>query len=100
MAAGGNDLQFDHAVIEVVDALLADQAHHAPLGGFLAGRGDVPAGKIAGTDVDHLALLDQGVEALPGLVPGAVAVDVVHLVEVDPVGLQALEAALACLRIL
>jgi hypothetical protein len=40
-------------------------------------------------------LLDERVEALPDLVPRAVTVDVVHLVEIDPVRLQPAEAALA-----
>jgi hypothetical protein len=65
--------------------------------GLLAGGGDVPAGEVRRAHVDDLALLHQRVERLPDLVPGAVAVDVVHLVEVDVVGLQAPQARLAVL---
>jgi hypothetical protein len=81
----------------VVDALLAHQAGAAAPRRLLAGRRDVPTGEVRGADVHDLALLHERVEGLPGLVPGAVAVDVVHLVEVDVVGLEALQAGLAVL---
>src|SRR5690606_16691191 len=64
---------------------------------LLAGRREVPAGEVARTDVADAALLDEGVERLPQFVPGAVTVDVVHLVELDVLGPQALEAAEAVL---
>ena len=51
----------------------------------------MPAGKIGRTDVNDLALLDQHFHGLPDLLPGRQAVHVVHLVQVDVVGLQALE---------
>lgn len=95
MPTGRNHFQFNHAVVEVVDALFADQPRHAALGRFLVRRGNVPTGEIARPNVDHLALADQAVEGLPGFVPGALTVDVMHLVEVDPFGLQAFEAAFA-----
>ncbi len=94
VAAGGNHFQFDGAVVEVVDALFADQSHHPAFGSLLAGGGDVPTGKIARTDINHFALVDQAVKSLPGFIPGAVAVDMVHLVQVDPIGLEAFQAAL------
>ena len=97
MFARGNDLEFDHAVIEMIVTLLAEQSHHAALVGFLACRGNIPGREVARTDVDDLALLHQCVEALPGFVPRAVAIDVMHLVEVDPVRLQPAQAALAVL---
>ncbi len=97
MAARGNDLELDRAVIEMIVALLADQAHQAAFIGLLARRRDVPAGEVARTDVNHLALLHQRIEALPDFIPRAGAIDVVHLVEIDPVRLQASEAALAVL---
>src|SRR6056297_2758799 len=97
VAAGGDDLQLEHAVLEVVDALLAHQSRAAAPRRFLAGGGDVPAGKIARAGVDDLALLHQDVEALPDLAPRAVAIDMVHLVKVDVVGLQACQAGLAVL---
>ncbi|KAG1432787.1 hypothetical protein G6F57_022699 [Rhizopus arrhizus] len=59
------------------------------------GRGNVPASEVAAADVQHLALLDQQFHRLPDLVPGRVPVDVMHLVQVDVVGLQAAQAILA-----
>ena len=57
--------------------------------------GDVPAGKVGRADVEHLALLDEHFHRLPDLLPGCQAVDVVHLVQVNVVGLQALERPFA-----
>ena len=51
----------------------------------------MPAGKIGRTDIDHLALLDEYFHGLPDLLPGCLAINMVHLVQVDVVGLQALE---------
>ena len=48
--------------------------------------------KLLLPDVEDLALLDGDLDGLPDLVPRRVPVDVVELVEVDVVGLQALEA--------
>src|SRR5437667_19315 len=56
---------------------------------------DLPAGEVAAPDVEHLPLLDEHLHRLPQLVPRRVPVDVVHLVEVDVVGAQAAQAALA-----
>ena len=53
------------------------------------------AGEVAAPDVEHLALLHEHVHRLPDLVPRRVAVDVVHLVEVDVVGLQPAQAVVA-----
>ena len=66
----------------------------APLGGFV-GFGDVPAGEVAAADVDHFALLDEHFHRLPDFFPGRLAVDVVHLVQVDVIGLQAAQAGFA-----
>ena len=43
----------------------------------------MPAGEVAGADVIHLALPNQGRERLPELTPVSAPVDVVHLVEID-----------------
>ncbi len=51
--------------------------------------------KLDAPDVDDLALGDEQLHRLPDLVPGRVPVDVVHLVQVDVVGLQAAQAGLA-----
>ena len=85
---GGQHLELDGAVDQVVDRLLADQAEEvAPRCGLL-GLGDVPAGEVRRADVEDLALLAQDLHRLPDLVPRRGPVDVVHLVEVDVVGLQ------------
>ncbi len=88
-------LELDHAGVEVVQALLRHQPQRAPPPGGLVGLHDVPAGEVRAADVQHLALRDQQVHRLPDLVPRRVAVDVVHLVEVDVVGLQAPQAVVA-----
>ena len=56
---------------------------------------DVPAGEVARADVEDLPLLHQQLHRLPDLVPPRVAVDVVHLIEVDVIGLEPLERRLA-----
>ena len=56
---------------------------------------DGPAGEVRRAHVDHLALLHQDLHRLPDLVEGRAPVDVVHLVEVDVVGLQAPQRPLA-----
>ena len=81
-------------VVEVVEALLARPGPGSVARGRGALRlGDVPAGEVAAADVEHLALLHQLLHRLPDLLPRRVAVDVVHLVQVDVVGLQAPQAA-------
>ena len=66
-----------------------------PRPGRLVGLDDVPAGEVRRADVQHLALLHEQVHGLPDLVPGRVPVDVVHLVQVDVVGLHPPQRALA-----
>ncbi len=86
--AGGQDLQLDGALQQVVDALLAGQAREVTGASCLLGLGDVPAREVRRARVEHLALGDEGLHRLPDLVPRRVAVDVVELVQVDVVGLQ------------
>ena len=95
MLAGRNDFKLDHAVVEMVDALLTRQPVETPSPGFLAGGGDVPAGKIAGPGIHDFALLGQDVVALPDLGPRTGTVYVMHLIEIDMIRLQPFEAALA-----
>jgi hypothetical protein len=95
VAKGGDDLELDRAVGQVVEALLADQAHEVLLACELLGGRDVPAGEVAAADVEHLALADELFHRLPDLFPRRRPVDVVHLVEVDVVGLQPAQAVLA-----
>jgi len=66
-----------------------------PLGGTLIRLHDVPAGEVAAPDVEHLALAHQLLHRLPDLLPRCAAVDMMHLVEVDMVGLEAPQALLA-----
>jgi hypothetical protein len=58
-------------------------------------RRNVPAGDIAAADVRHFALANQLLHRLPDLVPRRAPIDVVHLVEIDVVGLQPPKAGLA-----
>ena len=58
-------------------------------------RGDVPTGEIAAADVNNFALLHQQFHRLPDFIPRRFAVDVVHLVQIDVIGLHALEAVVA-----
>ena len=88
MTAGWNDFQFEHPVVKVIDALFAYQSHQAAFGGFLAGCGDIPTRKIGRTNIDHFPLLDQSIKSLPGLIPRAIVINVVHLVQVNPLSLQ------------
>src|SRR5690606_37685874 len=79
----------------VVDALLADDAEEAAL---LRGRvrlDDVPGGEVAAADVEDLALAEQLLHRLPDLLPRRAAIDVVHLVEVDPIRAEAPQTVLA-----
>ena len=80
---------------QVVVALLADQAEEASLACRLVRPCDVPAGEVAAADVDDLALLDENLHRLPDLIPRCGAVDVMHLIEVDVVGLQPPQAGIA-----
>ena len=75
--------------------LLADEAHEVAAGRRRLRLGDVPAGEVRGADVEDLALDAQHLHGLPDLVPAGAAIDVVHLVEVDVVGLQPAQAGVA-----
>src|SRR6266498_1169806 len=66
----------------------------APLRDALRLR-DVPAGEVGRADVHDLALLHQDLHRLPDLLPGRAPVDVVHLVQVEVVGLQPRQRRLA-----
>ena len=76
-------LELDRPLGEVVDALLGHEPEEmTSLRGLVRLR-DIPAGEVAPTDVDDLALLHERLERLPDLVPRRLSVDVVHLVHVD-----------------
>src|SRR4051794_8424132 len=88
-------LELDLATGEVVERLLADEAHEVALSCCLLRSGEMPAGEVAATDVEDLPLRPQRLHRLPDLVPRRRAVDVVHLVKVDVVGLQPTQGPVA-----
>ena len=92
----GNDFQLDGAGEQVVDGLFADQTGVVAPGGGGLRLGDVPAGEVAAARVQDLALLDGHLDGLPDLIPRGVPVNVVELVDVDVVRLEALEAGIQC----
>jgi hypothetical protein len=51
----------------------------------------LPSGKVAGAHVENLPFADQLFHRLPDFVPRRLAVHVMHLVQVDAVGLEAPE---------
>ena len=67
------------------------------VGCLLAGGRDVPTSKIARPHIHHFALVDQRTERLPRFVPRTLAIDMVHLIQIDPFGLQPAQAALTVL---
>ena len=88
-------LELDLARQQVVVRLLADQAHEVAARRRPLRLGDVPAGEVRRADVEDLALGPQHLHGLPDFVPARAPVDVMHLVEVDVVGLQPLQAGVA-----
>src|SRR5207244_6187759 len=93
--AGRDHLELHGSRGEVVEALLGHEAEEVALGGDGVRLRDVPAGEVAAPDVDHLPRRHELLHRLPHLVPRRVAVDVMHLVEVDAVGTEAAEALVA-----
>ena len=92
MLRGRDDLQLDVADEQVVERLLADQAHQVSPGSCGLSVGDVPAGEVATPGVKDLARLHRHLDRLPDLLPRCVPIDVVELVEIDVVGLQPAQA--------
>ena len=92
--ARGEHLELHGPGVQVVEALLRHEAERVPAARRLVRLDDVPSREVAAPDVEHLPLRDQHVHRLPDLVPWCVAIDVVHLVQVDVVGLQPAEAVL------
>jgi hypothetical protein len=95
VASRRQHFQLDLTSHEVVDGLLADQAEQVVGCRRVVGLTYMPAGEIRRAHVEHLALADEQTHRLPDLLPGGVPVDVVHLVEVDTVGLQPAQGILA-----
>src|SRR5215211_1007791 len=94
-AKRGDQLQLHGSLGEVVQALLGCQTHEVACRGGALGEGHVPAGEVPAADVADLALADQLLHRLPDLRPRRGPVDVVHLVQVDVIGLQPPHARLA-----
>ena len=94
-AQRGDHLQLHGPHGEVVQALLRRQAHEVACRGGALGEGHVPGGEVAAADVADLALADQLLHRLPDLLPRRRPVDVVHLIQVDVIGLQPPQARLA-----
>src|SRR5918993_795867 len=94
VAQGRNDLELDRAGGQVVATLLRHQAHEVAGRAGALGHGDLPPGEVAAADVDDLAGGDELLYRLPDLLPRRTPVDVVHLVQVDVVGLEPTEAVL------
>src|SRR5579859_4109150 len=84
----GQHLELDLPGQQVVDGLLADQAEEAARGRAVVGLRDMPPREVGRADVDDLALGDEDLHRLPDLVPRGIPVDVVHLVQVDVIGLE------------
>ena len=95
MAAGRNDFEFELTAGEVVAALLADEPEKSAQTRLALHRGDAPAREVAASDVEDLSLLDEHVHRLPDFVERRLAVEMMHLIEVDVVRLESPKARLA-----
>src|SRR5579859_2567021 len=95
MPAGRNDFQFDHPGIEIIETLLGYQAHEVAGACSTLGGGNIPAGKVAAADIEHLALAYQLLHRLPGFLPGRATLNMVHLVQVDMICLETAQALFA-----
>ena len=95
MTTGRNDLEFELTAGEVVAALFAHEPEKSAQTRFALHRGDPPAWEVAASHVENFALLDQHVHRLPDLFEGRLAVEVVHLIEVDVIRLESPKARLA-----
>src|SRR5690606_32695199 len=90
-----DDFQLDRTLREIVKALFGGEPQKIARSSRQLRGGDVPAGEIAGADIGDLAFTDQLLHRLPDFLPGRCPVDVMHLVEVDVVGVQPLQTGLA-----
>ena len=90
-----NDLELDRAIEKIVETLLRDEPEEVPGLRRLLRLREVEASEVRGADVEHLPVADENLHRLPDLFPRRLSVDVVHLVEIDVIGLQPLERAFA-----
>ena len=91
---GGEQLDLGLAVHEVVIGLQRDGRRHVELPAQMPDVRDVPGAHVGEPPLADLALADQVAEGGNGLLPGRVGIDAVRVVEIDVVGLQALQAGL------
>ena len=89
----GHELPLVVAADERVVDLVADVAGPAVALGDGEGLHEVPAGEVGAGDVADLALADEVVEGVEGLFDGGGRVEGVQVVDVDVVGVEALEGA-------
>ena len=76
----------------MIQTLLTHQSHKVTLGGHALGLCNVPASKVAAAHVDNFAFGYQLLHGLPDFFPRAIAVDVMHLIHINVIRLQTLQA--------
>ncbi len=92
---GGKYLELDRALHQVVERLLTREAGEVTAVGSFLGLHEMPAREVRRPDVEDLPLLDERLHRLPDLVPRRLSVDVVHLVQVDVIRLEATQRCFA-----
>src|SRR5690606_29890050 len=95
IATSRDHLELYLAIVQVIDALLTRQAHQATPLRLLTRSSEIPAGEIARAHVNDLALAYQRFHGLPDFVPGALPIDMVHLIDIDRLRLEAAQAIFA-----
>src|ERR1700722_16822484 len=92
----GNEFVFGLARLERVMKRLRHEWDAAVAARDLHRLHHVPAGPVRTADVAHLARAHETVERLHRLLERSQAVPLMHLIEIDDIGAQTLEARLAC----
>src|SRR5262249_8739445 len=87
-----DEFVFSLARLQSVMDLLGNEALVIVALGDVERLHDVPAGIIGAADIADLALLHEGIEGLHRLLERGRAVPLMHLVEVDMIGPETLEA--------
>ena len=89
-----HDLALQVAAGDGVVGLQALEPGQAEALGDAQGLHDLPGGPVGHADIADVAVLHEGVQGADGFLDGRRRVEAVHLVEVDVIELQALEAGL------
>jgi hypothetical protein len=84
----GKHFQLGDAIQQVVLRLFRGEAEEAALTGLHLKLGQPPAREVARPDIQHVAVRHQFFERPPKLFGRDVAVEVMHLIQVDMVCLQ------------